>query len=86
MFELGAESEKEHSKIIDLINNFNFNKVIIIGNHFYELSKKKTNNEYLFFKSTNELIEYLKNKTLNNKYVLLKASKRIMLGKTLEYL
>jgi len=85
MFELGNKSVKEHSKIINLINNYNFDKVIFVGYDFYELSKG-TNKKYLFFKTTNELIEYLKNKILNNKYILLKASRGIMLEKTLKYL
>lgn len=84
MFELGKESKKEHSNIIKLINNYNFEKAIFIGENFHNHSIN--NKKYLFFKTTNEFIEYLKNKTLKNKYILLKASRGIALEKAIEYL
>ncbi|MBN1253228.1 MAG: UDP-N-acetylmuramoyl-tripeptide--D-alanyl-D-alanine ligase [Bacteroidales bacterium] len=85
MFELGNDSIDEHIKIIDLINNYKFDNVILVGKDFFRQSELKQN-KYLYFKNTDELVVYIKNKPLTNKYILLKASRGIMLEKVIEYL
>lgn len=41
MFELGATAPLEHQAIVDALSELNFEKVYLIGNHFYQTNLKK---------------------------------------------
>jgi len=86
MFELGNESEIEHQKIIELVNKLDFKNVFFVGNNFYKLANNTKTTNYIFFKDTSILIEHLKTNKLEQNYILLKASRGIMLEKIIEYL
>lgn len=81
MLELGVESELEHRAIFDLAQSLNFDEIITVGKYFKDINAE--NNSY---ESTEELVEYLKNKTINSKNILLKASRGIALEKILDYI
>lgn len=80
MLELGIESEKEHLAILQLAKSLNFEKIICVGAHFMAISPE------ISFASTQNLIDFLKNKPIETKNILLKASRGIALEKVLEVL
>jgi UDP-N-acetylmuramoyl-tripeptide--D-alanyl-D-alanine ligase len=84
LLELGKLSAGEHQKILDLVKTLNFPKACFIGNEFYRFSK--SNYPYLFFKTADELNQYLAKEQIKEHYVLLKASRGIKLEKAIPYL
>ncbi len=84
MLELGDACNLEHEKILNQIQQLNFKKVFVIGKHFNVFINKFKH--FNFMKNTDEMCNYLVNNPLNNKTVLLKASRGIKLEKTLQYL
>ena len=82
MKELGKDSIPEHQKILDYIDKNRFEKVFLCGEIFSGLSK----NKYPSFAHASQLVEYLKNEDLQGYYILIKASRGIMLEKTIDYL
>ncbi len=80
MFELGAESEKEHKAIVDLIITLGFEEVYLVGKHF-----QKVNHPFKRFESTAELLENFPD-MLKNKNIYLKASRSMTLEKVLDRL
>ncbi|MGB0790764.1 MAG: UDP-N-acetylmuramoyl-tripeptide--D-alanyl-D-alanine ligase [Flavobacteriaceae bacterium] len=80
MFELGAESEKEHKAIVDLIITLGFEEVYLVGKHF-----QKVNHPFKGFESTAELLENFPD-MLKNKNIYLKASRSMTLEKVLDRL
>jgi UDP-N-acetylmuramoyl-tripeptide--D-alanyl-D-alanine ligase len=80
MFELGAESEKEHKAIVDLIITLGFEEVYLVGKHF-----QKVNHPFKGFQSTAELLENFPD-MLKNKNIYLKASRSMALEKVLDRL
>jgi UDP-N-acetylmuramoyl-tripeptide--D-alanyl-D-alanine ligase len=81
MLELGVQSEMEHQTIISLINDNQFETVILVGEMF-----SKTKNAYLNFKTVIDAILYLKDHRIENNYVLIKGSRGIKLEKIIEVL
>ena len=80
MLELGDESVKEHTSILQLADRLNFDKVICVGSHFMAVSPERS------FASAQYLMEELKNNPIETKNILLKASRGIALEKILEVL
>nr|WP_319397302.1 UDP-N-acetylmuramoyl-tripeptide--D-alanyl-D-alanine ligase [uncultured Carboxylicivirga sp.] len=70
MKELGKDSEKEHQKLIELIDNCSFNKVILIGEEFSGINK-----QYIHFTTNAECIASLKKNQLKDSYILIKGSR-----------
>ena len=81
MLELGDESENEHHNILQLANSLNFDEIITVGKFF-----KAVNSESASFASSSELADYLKEKKIDSKNVLLKASRGIALEKVLDFI
>lgn len=82
MFELGEESLKEHNSIIKLVGKLGFENVIFTGNEFYE----NKNDNYIFLRTTENLIDYLKSNPLNLKTILIKGSRGMKLESVLDLL
>lgn len=82
MFELGEESEAQHQKIITLASAFNFDKIIFIGEHFY--NGKHTDG--LFFKTTSDAQAYIAAQDFKDALLLLKGSRGMQLEILLGYL
>ncbi len=73
MFELGKESKSEHAKIGDILNDFNFDKVYLIG---YEMKFAFENYPSAkYFKNKNEFFKILKELNFENSTILFKASR-----------
>ena len=82
MLELGEQSDYEHSQIIALLNQYNFEKVILVGPQF-----GKTNNQFHCFDNIDALLAELSDKNdINNCYILIKGSRGIKLEKVLSVL
>jgi UDP-N-acetylmuramoyl-tripeptide--D-alanyl-D-alanine ligase len=79
MFELGEYSREEHQKLIDLLLEYKFDNVILVGEAFFN----SENNNYLKFKTTAECRNYLTNKRFVGNTVLIKGS-RSMAMETLQ--
>jgi UDP-N-acetylmuramoyl-tripeptide--D-alanyl-D-alanine ligase len=83
MFELGEESKIEHQEIIENITKRNLS-CYFVGTLFN--SEKQHLDNCLFFESKIALIENLKSNSIENKLILLKASRGIGLEEIVKYL
>lgn len=75
MFELGSFAPEEHQKVLDLVAEFGFESYFA-GAEFFKL---KTNEN--IFKTTDELIEYLKQNKIENSLILVKGSRGMAMEK-----
>lgn len=76
MFELGADSTKEHQKIIDLIQKLHLN-AICVGKIFHAVNSGNSVPEIKSFPSKEEASDFLKKHPLKNQLILLKGSRGI---------
>ena len=81
MLELGDDSLKEHQLITEELVKRNFHQVLLVGNEF-----RQTKSNFLYFKNSNELINWIQNNPIQNSTVLLKASRGIRLESLIEFL
>ena len=81
MLELGEDSASEHSQILELAKSLSFDQIITVGPHFKNAEAGVTS-----FLTTEDLIEFLKETTINSENILLKASRGIALEKALEFI
>jgi UDP-N-acetylmuramoyl-tripeptide--D-alanyl-D-alanine ligase len=81
MLELGEQSDIEHQNIINLLQQYKFENVLLIGANF-----KNTNNSYLCFNEVTDLISHLEKHPIRNEYVLIKGSRGIKLENILTIL
>lgn len=81
MFELGVDTEKEHQEIVNLTENFAFNTIYYVGEHFY-----KTVTTHLKFKDFVSLKNHINKKPLENQSVLIKGSRGMQLERILDFI
>ena len=79
MMELGKESRPEHEQIINIIKQFNWRKVVLVGNDFKEIE-----NPFINFENSAEAKEWFKAQHLQNSHILIKGSRSIQMEKVLE--
>ena len=79
MNELGAYSKSEHGKIVELVETQSIDEVLFVGSMFYETAKECPKAKR--FKTTQDLISFLKKNTLDSKTVLIKGSRSMELEK-----
>ena len=79
MKELGKESREEHKSLVDLIGKFPWANVILVGPEFEGI-----NQSYMYFKSSEEALDWLKDHPLSNSMILIKGSRRIKMETLLE--
>ena len=84
MLELGKYTKTAHQKIVDLTKTLSLKKVITVGKNFFEINK--TPNHFIKFYSTDELINYLRSKKINEKHILIKGSRSLALEKLINIL
>ncbi len=82
MLELGKESDNEHNRIIALLDELNFGKVILVGEAF----KKIVSSKYETFVNVDELCHHLENNKIKGFDILIKGSRGIKLEKVLNQL
>jgi UDP-N-acetylmuramoyl-tripeptide--D-alanyl-D-alanine ligase len=75
MLGLGSESLKLHTEIIDKLNEYGFEKVLLCGDQF-----ESTRSVYPCFSDVEALCRYLSENPFQGYSVLIKGSNRIRLG------
>ncbi len=83
MLELGAETERYHSEVLNQLERSEFQKVILVGEHF---AKALSSDNYLSVIETAEAAEHLTAQPIENSLVLLKGSRKKKLETLLELL
>jgi UDP-N-acetylmuramoyl-tripeptide--D-alanyl-D-alanine ligase len=84
MFELGEESDSEHTALGKLLSVCNFKKIILCGKNMKYAAAELSHAEY--FETKPELITYLQNNKITDSSILIKGSRGMGLETTLEYL
>ena len=84
MLELGEYSKSAHKQIVNLIIDLSFDKVITVGENFFEISN--TPNYFKKYHSTDELIKFISLKVVKEKNILIKGSRSLRLEKILKVL
>jgi UDP-N-acetylmuramoyl-tripeptide--D-alanyl-D-alanine ligase len=91
MFELGADAEAEHKKIIELSGSQNFDKIFLIGECFSKICNstnlqicKSANLQS--FSDTEKALDYFKQNPLRSNVILVKGSRGVKLERLLEIL
>lgn len=78
MMELGEESIAEHKKIIELIGDYHWDKVVLVGGDF-----GKSNHPYIFLNNSSEAGNWLKEQSPEDAYILIKGSRSMHMEKIL---
>lgn len=81
MRELGKDSAEEHQKIVDYLNECNFEHVALVGELF-----AATRNSYSTYPDAAALITELQKDKPNGRMILIKGSNGIKLSSVIEYL
>lgn len=78
MMELGENSITEHQQIIDLINNYPWQNVVLVGGDF-----KNTTHNHLFFTNSTEAANWFKQQNFSGTHFLIKGSRSMQMEKIL---
>ena len=70
MAELGKENEAEHQQVVELIENYPFAKVVLVGKNFAGIP-----HSFLQFETAKEAGEWLQQQIITNAYFLIKGSR-----------
>lgn len=79
MAELGEESLKEHEAIIEMIRQYGFKKVALVGGDFLKIK-----HPFIAFRNAAEAKAWLLQQRLQNSYLLIKGSRSIKMETVLE--
>ncbi|NVN94247.1 MAG: UDP-N-acetylmuramoyl-tripeptide--D-alanyl-D-alanine ligase [Bacteroidetes bacterium] len=83
MLELGTHSQDEHKRLLEVIKEFNFPNVILVGKEFMAVCENKTCNCFI---DSEDAKEWLIKNPVINAFILLKASRGIKLEKLIDTL
>lgn len=81
MFELGASSDDEHLRILELVNSLSFDKILAVGEKF-AMHMQKFN--FQFLPNTQEVKNWLQLQNLKDYTILVKGSRGMKLEGVLE--
>ena len=79
MMEMGEASLKEHNNIVQLIDQYKWKEVVLVGGDF-----DKVSHHYINFKTSTEAKEWLKEQHFQNSLLLVKGSRSMQMEKVLE--
>ena len=79
MMELGEESIKEHTTLIEMLSNHTWNKVVVTGKDFTALPSS-----ILRFNDATEIAAWFKEQKFQNACILIKGSRSMAMEKVLE--
>ncbi|MEP7229561.1 MAG: UDP-N-acetylmuramoyl-tripeptide--D-alanyl-D-alanine ligase [Ginsengibacter sp.] len=79
MMELGEDTKSEHEAIVSLIDKYDFEKVVFVGEGFGEIS-----NKYINYENALQAREWLKKFQPENALILIKGSRSMQMEKVLE--
>lgn len=83
MLELGDYSEREHERVLHLVDEIGFDNAIFVGSEYKKLQEQT---KHLVFKCTAELIEYLKKNKPLSKLIIIKGSRGLKLEQCIDFL
>ncbi len=86
MRELGADSELEHRKIMDVLAGMPLEEVWLVGENFASLNYQNIRISHRYFKDVEEVKKELANNPLSGKTILIKGSNGTKLFQLPEYL
>jgi len=78
MMELGEESIREHESLVQLINSYKWDSVVLVGGDF-----KNVQHPYQYFDNSTQAGEWLKKQGFENTYLLVKGSRSMQMEKVL---
>ena len=78
MMELGEESLQEHERTVDVIRNYTWDKVVLVGGDY-----KKITHPYIYFDTSAEAAEWFKKQDFKDAYFLIKGSRSMQMEKVL---
>lgn len=81
MLELGDYSYEEHKRIVELAKQFQFSKVVLVGDGFRHFK-----DDFQQFSSTKDFLDFLKANPITNSTILVKGSRGVKLEALLNYL
>ena len=84
MKELGVQSKEEHQKIINLIEQLNFERIFLCGSEFSSFPVHHP--DFHQFATKDDLVQYLKTANIVGYNILIKGSRGMQLEKTVEFL
>jgi UDP-N-acetylmuramoyl-tripeptide--D-alanyl-D-alanine ligase len=76
MMELGEDSIKEHQNIVQLLQQFSWESVILVGGDF-----KSVKHNYLYFNHSTEAREWLRKQKMEDAIILIKGSRSMQMEK-----
>lgn len=76
MMELGNDSIKEHEAIIDIINQYEWYKVVLVGGDFALVQ-----HPYLFFNTSTEAKQWFNTQSIHHSHILIKGSRSVQMEK-----
>ncbi len=79
MMELGTESLEEHNAIVNLINQYQWKAVVLVGGDF-----KKITHPYIYFDNATGAKEWLQQQHFENSVLLIKGSRSMQMEKVLD--
>ncbi|MGL4411157.1 MAG: UDP-N-acetylmuramoyl-tripeptide--D-alanyl-D-alanine ligase [Bacteroidales bacterium] len=81
MLELGEHSDYEHQQVVNQLEEYGFEEVLLVGENF-----KRTKNGLRCFDDCDSLLSFIKDKAYCDRYVLIKGSRGIALERSLDML
>ncbi|HZF65622.1 MAG TPA: UDP-N-acetylmuramoyl-tripeptide--D-alanyl-D-alanine ligase [Chitinophagaceae bacterium] len=81
MAELGSESFAEHTAIVEEIEQYSWEHVLLVGNEF-----EKTEHPFIQLNSAEEAGKWLAKQQLENTYILVKGSRSMQMERSIEHL
>jgi UDP-N-acetylmuramoyl-tripeptide--D-alanyl-D-alanine ligase len=79
MMELGKESLKEHEAIIELIKQYQWNKVVLVGGDY-----KKLEHPFIYFDNASQARGWFVEQQFENTHLLIKGSRSMQMEKVIE--
>jgi UDP-N-acetylmuramoyl-tripeptide--D-alanyl-D-alanine ligase len=79
MMELGKESVEEHHSIVDLINQYNWKKIVLVGGDFSKISHHHT-----YFDTASKAAEWFAEQEFEDCHILIKGSRSMQMEKILD--
>ena len=79
MMELGEYSVEEHAAIVELLKQYSFNKVVLVGGDF-----EKVNHPFTYFQNASLAKEWFLQQDITNALILIKGSRSIGMEKIIQ--
>jgi UDP-N-acetylmuramoyl-tripeptide--D-alanyl-D-alanine ligase len=79
MMELGEESIAEHENIVDLLKQYNWTNVVLVGGDY-----SKIKHPFTYFDNSDKAKDWFKQQQFESSYILIKGSRSMKMEKVLE--